>query len=69
MRTMSDLVAHSYATRQCFICERLGPCRHREFDVEVAYLLRVPKIGPRMAEMASPALAPPAQTCAAGGRG
>lgn len=41
--TLFTQVLEAYAARRCFACEQMGPCAHREFDVEVAYLERQPR--------------------------
>jgi len=65
---LADLVLRSYATRQCFVCEQFGPCKHREFDVEVAFILKVSKIGPRSAGSLSLVIGSTAAPVVAGAR-
>lgn len=38
MTTISNLVHRAYEVRPCFICGKLGPCPHREFEVEAALI-------------------------------
>lgn len=50
MTDIYERVLRSYAARNCFLCASHGPCEHREFQVEVAYLEARPvKQAPRRA--------------------
>ncbi len=37
MTERTKFVMSTFAVRRCFICDQVGPCAHRELEVEFAY--------------------------------
>jgi hypothetical protein len=39
MKSVVDLVMAAYESRPCWLCGHIGCCPHREFDVELAFVV------------------------------